>query len=145
MGVAITMELNLPKDVATVPLARHVIKHVLLELGVTRRCVGDIEIAVTEACANVVEHTEGDDEYSLRVEVSPERCEIRVIDTGRGFDHVAMADGSPDRDGERGRGIGLIKALVDSVEFESVPERGTVVHLVKALDIEDESPIPTAG
>jgi serine/threonine-protein kinase RsbW len=109
---------------------------VLNELGVTRRCIGDIEIAITEACANVVEHTVGDDEYELSVSVTSEVCEMRVVDTGRGFDYEAVAERTPDLHGERGRGIGLIKALIDRVEFESVPEKGMIVHLVKQLELE---------
>lgn len=139
MPVAIKMQLCLPRDTATVPLARHVIKHVLAEIGVTRRCIGDIEIAITEACANVVEHTVGDDEYELTVSVTPTRCEMRVVDTGRGFDYEAVAEQTPDLDGERGRGIGLIRALVDRVEFESVPEKGMIVHLVKELELDPDA------
>ena len=148
MAVSVKLELCLPRDTATVPLVRHVLKHTLLELGVTRRCVADVELAVTEACANVVEHAVGDDEYELRVEVDepPPKCTIRVVDTGRGFDHEALADGTVlDADGERGRGLGLIQALVDQVDFESAPERGTVVHLVKRLELQPETLFRTNG
>jgi serine/threonine-protein kinase RsbW len=141
MAMSIKLELCLPRDTATVPLVRHVLKHTLIEFGVTRRCVSDVELAITEACANVVEHAHGDDEYELVVTVGADSCEMRVVDTGRGFDHEAMADTVPDPDGDRGRGIALIKALVDHVQFESIPERGTVVHLVKDLVFESTGPL----
>lgn len=141
MAVSIKLELCLPRDTATVPLVRHVIKHTLVEFGVTRRCVADIELAITEACANVVQHAVGDDEYALTVSVGSDECEMRVVDTGRGFDFEAMEKRGPDPDGERGRGIGLIQALVDRVQFESMPEEGTVVHLVKELTFDSGGPL----
>jgi serine/threonine-protein kinase RsbW len=134
MSVTIKIELCLPRDVATVPLVRHMLRHTLQEYGVTADCAADVCLALSEAAANVVEHTDGDDVYEVSVAVEDDRCNIRVIDVGTGFDHVALADGAAsDHLAERGRGIALMKALVDRAEFESVPEQGTVVHLVKAL------------
>jgi hypothetical protein len=48
-----------------------------------------------------------------------------------------MAPGSA----EEGRGLALLSALVDGVRFESRPEAGTVVHLVKQLDIVGDGPL----
>ena len=42
---------------------------------------------------------------------------------------------------ERGRGIALMRALADTVSFESRPQAGTVVHLVKRLDLDQSSPL----
>jgi serine/threonine-protein kinase RsbW len=68
-------------------------------------------------------------------------CEIRVIDTGRGFDHASLSAAMTDTSAERGRGISLMQALVDNVSFESRPQAGTVVHLVKHLELEENSPL----
>src|SRR5207244_2567226 len=125
MPVTIKIELCLPRDVATVPLVRHMLRHTLLEYGVTADCVADVCLALSEACANVVEHTDGDDVYEVTVEVEDDHCGIRVIDVGTGFDYVALADGAAtDHLAERGRGIALMHALVDEAQFESVPEQG---------------------
>ena len=95
--------------------------------------IDDVTLALTEACANVVRHSGVDDEYEVRLSLEGTCCEISVVDTGRGFDSssltVAMAGSSE----EQGRGLGLMKALVDDVRFESRPEAGTVVHLVKEI------------
>lgn len=40
-----------------------------------------------------------------------------------------------DGSAERGRGVALMRALVDSIDFDSDPESGTVVHLVKQLTL----------
>lgn len=136
MPPAINLDLTLPRDNATVPLVRHILKYTLSEFGVAAGCVADVELAVTEACANVVEHAAGDDEYAIAVQLTDELCEIRVIDTGHGFDHATMRQAVPDDDSEDGRGLRLMQALVDGIRFESEPEVGTVVHLTKILDFE---------
>ena len=140
MGLGINLGLELPRDSSTVPLVRHLTKHALWEIGVKRPCVADVELAVTEACANVVEHAAGDDIYVVEVKVTTEVCEIRVIDTGRGFDYESLEGGEPATEADRGRGIALMKMLVDTIDFRSEPERGTIVHLVKALEFDSNRP-----
>lgn len=140
------MELNLtlclPRDEMSIPVVRQVCKNALTVLGVDRGCIGDIEVAITEACANVLHHSGADDEYEVQVQIDDSRCVIRVVDSGRGFDHQSLgADHGRDVSAESGRGIALITALVDKVSFESRPEDGTIVHLEKALEYLDGAPI----
>lgn len=137
MPLGIDLELVLPRDNATVPLVRHILRHTLTEFGVTAACVGDVELAVTEASANVIEHADGDDQYEIKVSVDEEQCRIRVIDTGTGFDGSEVPSQFPTGTAEQGRGILLMRALMDSIKFESEPEQGTVVHLVKDLAFDD--------
>lgn len=141
----INLTLNLPRDESTLPLVRHLTKYCLYEIGVDRDCVGDVELAITEACANVIEHTREDDQYEVHIAIEPNRCEIRVIDTGRGFDHEALGLDMTSETAEGGRGIQLMRALVDGIHFTSVPEAGTVVHLVKHLDFDVERPFVAAA
>jgi serine/threonine-protein kinase RsbW len=105
------------------------------DLGVDAECRADIEVALTEACANVLKHSGGDDQYEVRLSVDSEVCEIRIVDTGRGFDSSSVFAADPSD--ESGRGITLMRALVDRVKFESKPEVGTIVHLEKQLGFED--------
>ena len=109
------------------------------KLGVEGDCLSDMELAVTEACTNVLQHAAGtDDDYEVAVEVNETMCEIRVTDGGAGFDHGA-ARGMASTSAESGRGIQLMKALVDRVAFVSAPEEGTIVHLVKELSLTEGS------
>jgi serine/threonine-protein kinase RsbW len=139
--------LNLPRDEASVPVVRHICRDALLGLGVERRCVAEVEVATSEACTNVLKHVAGtDDSYEVTVEVNEARCEIRVIDTGRGFDHESLnALGHTDVDeaAESGRGIFLMRAMVDQIKFLNEPETGTVVHLTKSLTLEPNSVLRT--
>ena len=132
--MVITFSLSLPRDEASVPVVRRLCKSALDDLGVEDSCVSDIELAVTEACTNVLQHAHGTvDVYETTVEISDSDCTIRVIDSGEGFDASAEGRGDHIDEAESGRGIFLIRALVDNVRFISRPEDGTIVHLEKNL------------
>ena len=110
-------------------------------LGVGEECVAQIELAVTEACTNVLRHVEGTDaEYQVNVIVNETRCEIRLVDTaGRIFDHEEAGREEAHPEAESGRGIFLMRAMVDELKFVSEPEKGSVVHLVKKLELKEDS------
>jgi serine/threonine-protein kinase RsbW len=136
----ISFTLCLPRDEISIPVVRHLLGGSLRKLGVSAGCVSDIELALTEACSNVLRHATGDeDEYSVDVEITEGRCEIRVLDTGRGFDYSALRNAK--ESAESGRGIQLMQALTDTVNFESRPGSGMLVRLVKDLEITRGSPL----
>ena len=138
----VKFSLYLPRDAETVPVARRLCRGAMEELGISRACLHDVALAVTEACANVIEHSSDvDDEYEVSVSVNEELCEIQVKDTGRGFDHESLESNLGDTSAERGRGISLMQALVDNVSFDSKPQAGTIVHLVKTVELDDHSPL----
>ena len=136
----ISLSLSLPRDEASVPFVRHVCGDALKQLGVASDCVSDVEIAITEACTNVVKHSaDAREEYKVKVLIDESSCHITVTDSGAGFDHEARASVVAEMSDESGRGIGLMHALVDKVKFISKPEDGTIVHLVKNLDLGEDS------
>lgn len=138
--MVIAFSLSLPRDEASVPVVRRLCRSALNDLGVETSCVADIELAVTEACSNVLKHAQGtDDGYDVVVEIDDTDCTIRVIDSGGGFDHHSEGREEALAGAESGRGIHLMRALVDNVRFISRPEEGTVVHLEKELVLHDRS------
>ena len=141
----ITYSLRLPREAATVPLVRTICGDALDRLGVTPACRHDVALALTEACANVVQHAGGTYEYKVDVELSHESCDISVIDDGPGIDASARSDVMPDGNHEGGRGIPLMRRVVDDVDVDSTPGAGTVVHLQKQLELEDDSVLWTIG
>jgi serine/threonine-protein kinase RsbW len=143
--MTIVFTLCLPRDSASVPVVRHLFQSSMDRLGIERECLEDLELAVTEACTNVLKHATGTgEEYEVAVTVDDSTCEIRVTDTGVGFDHAAVArTASPSS--ESGRGIQLMKGLVDKVQFLSKPQAGTIVHLVKELKLTDHSVLRGLG
>ena len=132
--------LRLPRDAVTVPLVRTICCDAMSRLGVTPDCQGDVALALTEACANVVQHAGGaDSEYEVQIEFTGGTCHIRVLDKGRGIDlrDSARTETIPDQDS--GRGIVLMRLMVDRIGFDSRPEDGTIVHLQKRLELEENA------
>jgi len=133
--------LCLPRDSSTLSVVRHIAASALEELGVEAEEIDDITLALTEAAANVVKHSGADDRYEVHVVIEDTMCEIRVIDAGQGFDSDTLRVAMAAPTAEQGRGMALMAALVDSVRFESRPEVGTVVHLVKDLSLRPDGPL----
>lgn len=125
----IDIALCLPREAETVGIVRDVAVLSLMRLGVTKACAEDIRIALSEACTNVVDHSEAEDQYEVRLQVDGRRCEVRVIDTGRGFDVMSLSAAPVASDSPRGRGISLMHALVDSI---GCPSTGPVERKVRA-------------
>src|SRR5437763_7275134 len=134
----IILALALPRDEQTIPVSRHIAANAMAEIGVSEDCTHDIAVAMTEACTNVLKHSGPGDEFEVSLEVVGDQCVIRVIDTGHGFDSDSLGFGHADTSAEQGRGIELMRALVDQVRFIPKPEAGTIVHLEKTLDFEDD-------
>ncbi|WP_188112961.1 SpoIIE family protein phosphatase [Mycobacterium simiae] len=91
--------------------------------------VGDIVLAVGEAATNAVEHAvreaDHDVELTVTAEVIDTALAVTVTDNGRWLPPPAAS-------GNRGRGIALMKALVDRAAVTPTPA-GTTVALVKEL------------
>jgi serine/threonine-protein kinase RsbW len=135
----IILALSLPRDEQTIPVSRHIAANAMAEIGVAEDSTHDIAVALTEACTNVLKHSGPGDEYKVSLEVDDYQCVIRVVDTGRGFDSESLGLGHADSSAEEGRGIQLMRTLVDQVRFIPKPEAGTIVHLEKTLRFDDPS------
>jgi serine/threonine-protein kinase RsbW len=128
-----SVRLNLPREVDSVPAVRRLLRCALTVLHVDRQSGADLEIALTEACANVVKHATGADKFEVRLDVAEDRCAIDVVDNGAGFDASALDEAAPEATSERGRGLFLIKALSDNVRMHSTPRSGSLIHFEKSL------------
>lgn len=135
----LSFKICLPREGATVPIVRHLCRDTLQRLGIEDDCVSDIELAVTEACANVLHAADPDMEYEVQIEVTEASCEIRVIDAGPGFDHATTGLEVSPETAEGGRGIFLMRSLVDDLSFVSKDGNGTMVYLCKALSLKPDS------
>jgi serine/threonine-protein kinase RsbW len=96
-------------------MLRNTTSQFLVSLGVPRDDVQDVELVLTEACANVVRHAVDSSDYTVDVSVSATGCTIVVRDEGPGFDPGAVRTARSHA--ESGRGLELIDALVDDVRF----------------------------
>ncbi|WP_405778965.1 ATP-binding protein [Streptomyces sp. NBC_00859] len=148
--MSIWWSLHLRREAASVPLARRLLLSAMETAGVDPDISFDLSLALSEACANAVEHggTGGpgaaSQVYRVTAFLDGERCRIEVTDSGPGFParqkrrtapqnvltHPAAPTGTW---AESGRGLGLIEELSDHADFRNRPGRGAMVSFDKAL------------
>jgi len=127
-----SVRLNLPREVDSVPAVRRLLRCALTILRVDRQAGTDLEIALTEACANVVKHAAGAEIFEVHLDVAEDHCSIDVVDDGAGFDPDGGLS-SPEATSERGRGLLLIRALGENVRMQSSPRSGSLIHFEKSF------------
>jgi serine/threonine-protein kinase RsbW len=95
-----------------------------------------VTLSVIEAATNAIQHGSGRDPAKLVdvvFSIHPDRFEVSVHDHGPGFDLAAVSGDitSPEHLLDaRGRGIFIMRACMDSVDF-LFDGSGTTCHLVK--------------
>ncbi|MDR3080530.1 MAG: ATP-binding protein [Streptomyces sp.] len=147
--MSIWWSLHLPREAASVPLARRLLLGTMETAGVDPDVCHDLSVALSEACANVVEHgggTHGDTSETYRVTacLDGEKCCIEVADSGPGFPsgRPRPARRRARADAEHGRGLGLIQELADHVHIGNEPGRGgAVVSFDKILKWREGAPL----
>lgn len=127
------LTLTLPKEALSVPVARHLCLSCLGEMGVDYETAADVELALSEACSNVVRHAHNGDSFEVNVAIVDGACDIRVIDRGGVFE-LGRLGATQTELADSGRGVELMRALMDKLNFVSEPGVGTIVHLSKHLD-----------
>ncbi|HVF86413.1 MAG TPA: ATP-binding protein [Pyrinomonadaceae bacterium] len=135
-----TFTLKVPSSTENLAMIREFLNGVLAQTALDQSDVGKLEMAVDEACANVIEHAYDHDatkEVVVRVIFDEELVRINIIDTGRGFDPQSI----PQADLERlvaerrsgGLGLRLMKSLVDEVRYEFEPGQKNELHMTKRI------------
>ncbi|MFJ9679828.1 ATP-binding protein [Streptomyces sp. NPDC101194] len=160
--MSIWWSLHLRREAASVPLARRFLLGAMETAGVDPDISFDLSVALSEACANAVEHggdhrgrdersvgrdpwdvwdefpgtTSG--EYRVTAYLEGEKCRIEVADSGPGFParrtlRASAPQQYPPLGAEDGRGLCIIEQLADHVHFANRPGRGAVVSFDKIL------------
>ena len=138
----IKLTLALPREEVSVPVVRRVLGAAMGALGVEAGVISDIELALSEAVTNVLDHATHGVEYEVSAGIDGNTCVIQIVDRGEiGFDGSDLGHDDAAPHAEEGRGIQLMRALVDKVTFVNVPTKGTVVHLEKRLEWQADSAI----
>lgn len=147
--MSIWWSLQLRRDAASVPLARRLLLGAMETAGVDPDISYELSVALSEACANAVEHGGNaarggaSEAYRVTAYLDGEKCRIEVADTGPGFPAVTGAPARPaPPDAEHGRGLCLIRELADHVHIGSTPGRGgAVVSFDKILKWREDAPL----
>jgi serine/threonine-protein kinase RsbW len=106
--------------------------------GLDERATYAVQLAVDEACSNIIEHAyggEGQGEIDCSCNILEDGLEIVLKDKGKSFnpdDIQEIQVGVPLEElGNRGAGIFLINKLMDEVHFEFSKHEGTTLKLKK--------------
>lgn len=124
--------ISVAEGVEHLALYRHRTVEMLEALPLGRDAVYDTALAVGEALGNAYDHA-GAAGCVLNARAYEDRVVIEVCDCGGGFE-IAPGETVPETE-ERGRGIKLMRMLVDSVEVKRRTDApGTMVRLIKLFD-----------
>ncbi len=113
-------------------VSRHAEHH-----GFTSRQIADVQLAVDEACTNIIKHAYNYDaskELSIELEFDDEKMNVTLTDQGIGFDVERYK--KPDlkkqiaRKKRGGMGVYLIRNLMDEVNYY-VESRENVLRMIK--------------
>jgi serine/threonine-protein kinase RsbW len=120
-----SLDVTLPADPASVAHARSLICGLIAGLGATSRA-GDIMLALSEACGNVVLHAYRPEDpgrtLRLAARASAETLVVEVTDRGQGLESRHSLPGL-------GLGLELIQRLADDVLIQSQPGCGTSISM----------------
>ena len=132
--------LQVPSSTENLALIREFVTTVGRQAQFEEAEILNLELAVDEACANVIEHAYGHDitkEVVVRAKFDEESLQISVIDEGLGFDPNKTPQDSVEQlihdRKSGGLGIRLIKKLMDDVSYEIVPGQKNELHMIKKI------------
>jgi serine/threonine-protein kinase RsbW len=94
-----------------------------------------INLVLTEAMVNAIKHANaGDPDKTVHIfiNITDDELFIKVYDNGQGFDINAIPPPNFTQLEDRGRGIFLIRSLMDSVSYRKVCD-GNVLEMRKRL------------
>ena len=140
----IQVVLTLPRDAASIPLARHTVTAALELAGVVDDCVAEVEVALSEACTNAYRHAHDSDDFEVLINIGDDTLTVDVLDSGVGFPRRTSPMTMPRPSADSGRGMALMAAFTDQAVFDAVTGDGGSVHLVKHLRWADDAPFHRA-
>ncbi len=131
-----TVRLSIPAKAEYITLVRLALSGLSHLRPLSEEALGDLKLAVTEACTNSVRHgyAGGEGTVDIVYELQPDRLVVEVADDGPGFD--AAGDRPNDENlAEGGLGIAIIRAVSDEFEAgERANGHGSRLRFAKLLE-----------
>ena len=134
----LTYNLKIAGITENLEIVREFIHKLAIKAGFEEETAGQIELAVDEACTNVIRHAYKNDhrrKIDIKVILDTDKMQICISDKGKGFNPDALP--KPDlrayvESSKRGGlGIHLMRSLMDQVQFEFNPPKRNTVTLTK--------------
>jgi len=136
-GDARSVRLTIPAKAEYITLVRLALSGLSQLRPLSEETLGDLKLAVTEACSNSVRHAYRDGrEGSVQVlyELHPDRLVVEVCDEGDGFAVAERAPAGDESLAEGGLGIAIIRELADELELgPNATGKGSRLRFVKFI------------
>ncbi len=108
------------------------------EAGLDEDAICAVQLAVDEACSNIIEHAYGGEdigEIECTCRVDTDELTIILRDRGRPFDPTLVPQPDPNPDIRHcavgGLGLHFMRKMMDEVRFEFTPDAGNILTMVK--------------
>ena len=141
MADPVPFSLTIPSELRLLPLVRQFVETVSEAGGLDPLALNAVVLAVNEATSNVIRHAhQSRSIVPLRIECSllEDGIEIRLTDEGPTFDLTNVPHLDPSEVRVGGRGVFLMRQLMDELSCQSRPEGGNILRMVKRCS-------PTSG
>jgi serine/threonine-protein kinase RsbW len=139
--------LHVPCRYSYLRIIRQSVMDLCARAGISEFKAAQMEMAVDEACANVIEHSYGGETDSenepkhpgLRVNLmqSGDRIVVELLDHGKGFEFEQRDAINPEEymqsRNQRGLGLYIIRSFVDDVTYERNTRAGNCLRLTKLI------------
>jgi serine/threonine-protein kinase RsbW len=126
--------LTIPSDLRMLSVARAFIEAVCQTEDMDRNTIHNIVLAIGEAVTNIIRHAHQErTEATIQVccRLDSETVEIRLLDEGEPFDLNAVPFMDPGELRVGGRGVYLMRALMDELTCRPLGTRGNELRMVK--------------
>jgi len=128
------LTLTIPSDLRLLVVARTFVNSVCQIAGFDRPTTDAIVLATHEAANNVVRHAHQnnpDAQLQIQVFLLPDIIEICILDEGEPFDLDNVPHLNPGELRIGGRGVYLMRTLMDELSCEPRGDRGNTLRMVK--------------
>lgn len=129
-----TWSLTIPSDLGLLALVRSFIEAACFAAGCEGRTTDAVVMATDEAVNNIMRHAHrGHPEATIQIQClhHADSIEVRLLDEGEPFDLAAVPYLDPSEVRIGGRGVFLMRALMDELSCQPRGEQGNTLRMVK--------------
>jgi serine/threonine-protein kinase RsbW len=128
------LTLTIPSDLRLLAIARAFVDAACKAAGLDEPTTAAIVLATHEAAGNVIRHAHQDlphAQLQIQCWLQPDLVEVHILDEGEPFNLESIPDLDPSELRIGGRGVYLMRALMDELSCQPRGERGNTLRMVK--------------
>jgi serine/threonine-protein kinase RsbW len=134
----VSLQVDIPSDVAYIERVVELVRHPCVELSYNKHQLAlNVPVALSEALSNAIlrgNHEDPGKRVHVRADVDTIRLVVEIADEGVRFDLDANTRDATDAENlerEDGRGLFLMRKLMDDVERFDAPSQGDTGNVVR--------------